>query len=141
MSTTADDATQGIERKGQAEGEGSRLRTDDEQSQDQARAEAFAREDRETATRRYPELGTAYELAELSAQFAAENLREAERAAFEGHTRAFIVGRLRGGELVLAGRLEELAARSRDGAEERVLRRERERTVELRVERDIDQER
>jgi hypothetical protein len=141
MSTTADDVRDGIERTVRSGGEGARIRSEAEQSEDQARAESFERDDRETGTRRYPELATAYELAELAAQFASENLREAERAAFEGHTREFIATRLRGGELVLASRLEELAERSRNDAEDRELRRGRERTVELGINRESDQDR
>lgn len=141
MSTTADDVREGIERTVQSGAEGVRLRREDEESQDRSRAEAFERDDRETATRRYPELARAYDLAELAAQFASENLREAERAAFEGYTREFIATKLRGGELVLAGRLEQLAARSRNEAEDRELRRGRERTVELGIYQDSDKDR
>ena len=141
MSTTADDTRQGLDRKPQTEAEGVRVRSEEEQSEARARAEAFERDDRETGTRRYPELATAYDLQELAAQFARENLRDAEQAAFAGQTREFIAEKLRGGELVLAARLERLAARTRDEASNRELRRGRERAVELGVNRDSDQDR
>jgi len=137
MSTTAEEAKDGINRTADM----GRVRTEDEQARDRARAEAFEREDREEATGRYPELANAYALEELAAQFARDNLEEAVRAAFEGQTREFIATKLRRGEMVLAGRLEEVAARSRDAAQELELRRDRPRTVELEVDRDSDQER
>ena len=137
MSTTADEAKDGIDRAGNV----GRVRTEDEQARDRARADAFEREDREEATARYPELAGAYALEELAAQFARDNLEEALRAAFDGRTRKFIAEKLRGGEAVRAVRLEEVATRSQDAGQELELRRDRPRTVELEVNRDSEQER
>jgi hypothetical protein len=138
MSTTTEEMSQrvAVQQLGDG-GESGRNGREDLDEQNRARAEAFEQNDREMGTARFPELESAYRLGELSARFAEENLREAERAAFAGSTRAFIVSTLRKGELVLVAKIEE-AVQTAKVTRDRELRRDQVKEVELGINRGRD---